>query len=1095
MDIRTPSPSFTDPKLDLLARLLEEEGIDATPSAAIPARGTADAPLSHAQELLWLLDRSAPGLAAYNGPVLRRIMGPVDTAALERAVTALVGRHEALRTVYRGEGGEPRQVAIAPERVAVERIELSAATPESREAEAIALLRERARRPFDLSADIPFRAVLARLGEQDHLLLIVLHHIAADGWSVGVMFRDLAALYDEAVTGAPAALPPLRIQYGDFAAWQRAAVAGIELERQLSYWREQLGGPLPALELPTDRPRPALQSFEGAVFDALIPSSLVDRLRTTGQRHDATLYMTLLAGYQALLHRYAGQAEVIVGSAIAGRTRRETEELIGYFANTLPIRTSFAGDPTFAELLGRVRETVLGAFDHHEVPLEKLALELQQGRQLSHAPLFRVVFTMQDTVAGAEHLGDARLAPYPLDHGTVKFDLTILAGEARDGVRLHVEYRSDLFDRTTVERMLGHLQTLLAAAADTPALPVSQLPLLTREERADLDRWNATDATVPSDTIHGIFSARARRAPSRLAVVSGDERLTYGDLEARANRLAHRLQSLGVTTGSAVGLCIERGPDAIVGMLGILKAGGAYVPLLPDLPPARLATLLARSGIAVVVTRDALQSRLPDASLATVCFDRDAALLQGSPAAAPLPSVGPDALAYVLFTSGSTGTPKGVAVSHANVVNYTWGVARALGIDLDESPPSLAFATVSTLAADLGNTAIFPALLSGGVLHVIPDVVTTDGAAFAEYVATRVIDILKITPNHLRALMAGGGHRVLPRRVLVLGGEGCPWDLVEEVQRAGGCRVMNHYGPTETTVGCCTFPVGGRDVSPWTPATVPVGRPLANVRCHVLDANGRELPVGVAGELYVGGRGVARGYLNLPEITADRFVPDRFAAVPGGRLYRTGDRVRRLPTGDLEFLGRTDLQLKVRGFRVEPSEIERVLLGVPAVRQAAVALRGEVLVAYVAGGHVTPEAVIARIRDELPEFMVPQRVVLLDAMPLNANGKIDRAALPAPEAETAAPAPGTTARPRTETELAVAAVWAEMLKRDAISATDNFFELGGHSLLAIRILGRLSRTFGMRLSMRTLFDAPTVAQLAAEIDRQRSAATSTGSGN
>jgi len=1095
----------------LLAQLLEEEGLEGATSepAIVPRDERGEAPLTFAQEVLWLLDRATPGLTAYNTPVARRIRGALDVPALERAIAALVARHETLRTVFAARGDGAVQVVLPRATVAVTVHDVSALPAGEREGAAIAHLRSVTDTPFDLAREPGFRVALARLAGDDHVLLLLTHHIVSDAWSYGVLMSELNALYAAESRGVAHGLAPVALQFGDFAAWQRATLQGERLDERLAFWRERLAD-LPTLDLPTDFTPRGTPGFAGARVGTTLAPALSDRVRALATSHDATLYMVLLAAVQTVLHRYSGQNDIVVGSAVAGRTRRETESMIGYFSQALPMRTRFGGDPSFVELLGRVRDTVLGATEHQDVPVETLVLELQR-RQMRQAPLFRVVLTMQDALPVALRLGDASAEPVELDASATKFDLTFLVTDTPAGIEIALWHRTELIRAERAERLLGHVATVLGAAVSDATRRVSQIPLLTDAEQNALAAWNATEADEGAPaTLVELFEAQAARVGDRVAIVApsaaasahgsvaGSTTLTYRELNARANQLARHLQTSGVVAGAPVGLLLDRSADAIVGLLGILKAEGAYMPLSVDAPSARLSQQLAESGAKLVVTSAALARRLPS-TVTVVPLDSDAATLGAYPDTNVALQARPRDTAYVLFTSGSTGVPKGVAVTHANIVHYTRAVRRALGTVQDEPLDGRArqFALASTLAADLGNTSLFPALLSGATLHVLGSDVTTEPARYAQYMEVHQLDVLKLTPNHLRALVAGRSGAdlaaVLPRQVIVLGGEALSVELARTLLGAGRCRVLNHYGPTETTVGVLTHEVTSAALESATKLgaqTVPLGAPLANTQAVVVDAYGAEQPVGIPGELWLGGAGVTQGYLNRQALTAERFTTFK-----GARVYRTGDRVRRLSDGTLEFLGRADDQVKVRGYRVELGEVEQALRGHPGVAQCVVVLRtpegGEpVLVAYAvpkSGGYAvshadrpTSEKLTEWLAAQLPAYMVPSAVVLLEQLPLAANGKLDRAALPAPEAQDAGE--DAFVAPRTETEKALAAIWAEVLKREQIGVTDNFLALGGHSLLAIRVLGRISKTFGVRLPLRTLFETPTIEALAGAID-------------
>jgi len=1096
-----------------LERLLSEEGVESVAAQTIDRRDPAGpTPTSFSQELLWMLDRATPGMTAYNLPSALRVRGPLDVRALERALTIVSSRHEALRTRFADGDIYPVQIIDAPAPVVVQRVDLSGLPEAVREQHAKREVTDRVRTPMDLAARPSFRITLIRLAEQDHVLLVETHHIIADGWSMGIVFRELAEAYTAACGGYEPPLNELPIQFGDIAAWERKRLAGARLDDLLTFWRQQLG---PAadepLALPTDFPRTSAPTFVGARETVVLSVDQLAAVKEFAQAHQATLYMTLLAAYATVLHRYAGRTDVLVGSGSAGRSLPEMEGVVGYLNSTVVQRADFSGNPTFAALVERVKKHVVGAFDHQDIPLEKLVHEFRKG-QTSQAPLFEVVLTMQDTMGAAPELSGTKTESFGMDFGATKFDITLLVTERSGQLGLTLAYRSELFSADTMRRLLGQLVQVLDSAATNANVRVIDIPLLTNVEREQLSAWNATSISEGTPTtIPALFDLQAARVATRVAVVGpGNSTLTYSDLNTRANKVAHHLRRLGVGANTPVCLLLDRSTTAIVGLLGILKSGGAYVPLSVEAPDVRIAQQLAECGATIVVTSKAGVGTLPS-GIHTIVLDDDAhrALLNAESSDNPAIINAPDDIAYVLFTSGSTGTPKGVAVAHANIVHYTRAISRVLaGVDSNIGGDGLvaldgwSFAMASTLAADLGNTSLYPALLSGGTLHVLGQDTTTDSVQFADYLAQHPVDVLKITPNHLMALTTGKTGTALaaslPKQWTVFGGEALQPDIASRLLGAGRCRVLNHYGPTETTVGVCTFEVTRESLSAVTALgaqTVPVGSPLANTRAYIVDEHGSEQPVSIPGELWLGGLGVSHGYFRRDDLTAERFVQ---LQTPTGadRVYRTGDRVRRLANGSIEFLGRIDHQVKIRGHRVELGEIEQVLRSQPGVETAVAVLReaegvqGSSLVAYVVlrqtgyemSHSVRPssESLGASLAAQLPDYMVPSAVVVLDALPLTANGKIDRAKLPAPN--EAGAGRNTFVAPRTETEIKIATMWADVFKQEAVSLSDNFLALGGHSLLAIRVLGKISKTFRVRLPLRALFDAPTVEQLAELVD-------------
>ncbi|WP_444546333.1 non-ribosomal peptide synthase/polyketide synthase [Archangium lansingense] len=1094
---------FEAPSVEALSGRVEKSMSAGVASAVPPLKPRAERqsapPLSFAQQRLWFLDQLEPGSSLYNVPSVVKLTGVLDVGALERSFEELVRRHEALRTTFRAEGGKPVQVIAQEPVLAFTVVELSALPEAGREAEAKRRAEEEAQRPFELERGPLLRTTLLRLSEREHVLVLVMHHIVSDGWSMGILVRELAGLYEAYSRGKPSPLPELPVQYADYAVWQREWLDGAVLEEQLGYWRKQLEGAPPALELPTDKPRLAVRSFRGAHRGFQWSRELQEAVKTLARREGVTPFMVLLAAFQVVLGRYAGQQDVSVGSPIANRTRAETEGLIGFFVNTLVLRARLDGTATFRELLGQVREVTLGAYAHQDVPFEKLVEELRPERDLSRSPFFQVMFILQNAPESAVSLPELRLEAAGAEGHTSKFDLTLEMVETAQGLAGGVSFNSDLYEAQTVERLLGHLRVLVESAVARPETRLNELRLMDEgEARRLLVEWNDTRAMFSASPIHALFEAQVERTPEALAVVAEEARLTYRELNQRANQLAWHLRELGVGPDVPVGLFLERSVEALVGLWGILKAGGAYVPLDPAFPAERLRAILEDSGARTLVTDSCLAEGLSGFGGAVVCLDTDAARLAIRSEANPPSVVQPENLVYVIFTSGSTGRPKGVAIEHRQLVNYVQGVSSRL-----ELPEGASFASVSTLAADLGNTAVFPTLCRGGALYLVSKESASDSSALASLFEGGAVDCLKIVPAHLQALLdSPRPERVLPRKRLVLGGDVSDWSLMDRVHALSPeLVVFNHYGPTETTVGVLTLRVergpGGR-----VSASVPLGRPIPNARVYVLDAHLRPVPVGVPGELCIGGTSVGRGYLGQPELTVERFVPDAFSDEPGARMYRTGDKARLLADGRVEFLGRVDHQLKIRGYRVELGEVEAALERHPAVRESVVVARevaagDKRLVAYVVptsplpsgegrgegieGPGLNPETVRTWLKQKLPEYMVPSAIVALEALPLTANGKVDRKALPAPDFR------GTEQEdfsvPRTETEERLAAIFAEVLGLERVGIHGDFFAQGGHSLLATQAISRIRSAFGIELPLRELFEAPTVAALAERVRR------------
>ncbi|HEU4559433.1 MAG TPA: amino acid adenylation domain-containing protein, partial [Longimicrobium sp.] len=998
----------------------------------------------------------------YNVPRAWHLGGALDEAALERALGEVVRRHEALRTVFAEADGSPVQV-IAPFGGFVLAVEdLSALSEADREAAVRRRAGEEARQPFDLSAGPLFRAALLRLGAEEHVLLFSMHHIVTDGWSMGVLFGELSALYAAYREGRESPLGELAVQYADYAIWQREQFAGEVLGGQLAYWRERLADAHALLELPTDHPRPPVQTHRGATAPVELSPELQERLQALGRSEGATLYMTLLSAFQVLLGKYAGSDDVVVGSPIAGRTRGEVEELIGFFVNTLVLRADLSGDPGFREVLGRVREVALGAYQHQEVPFERLVAELQPERSMSHSPLFQVMFALQNARGSGGGLAGLSVSGVGADLASAKFDLSLSLMATAHGLRGGLTYSADLFERGTIERMLGHLERVLEQVATNADVRLSRLELLGEAERAlVLEAWNRTAAEVPGDRcLHQLFEAQAERTPGAVAVVFEGATLTYGELDRRANRLAHRLIALGVRAEELVALCVEPSPDAIAALLGILKAGAAYVATDLAAPDERIAFMLDESSVRVVVAGGAEAARPWTAGRTVVEAGEDLARFPATP---PAVWVTPRNLAYVVYTSGSTGLPKGVLVEHGGVCNAVAAFSR-----IYEIAPGHRVLLFAPLHFDASVMDIFTALATGAALVVAPREALIPGDELVSLLEREGVTHAKFTPSALVALP----YAPLPAlRAVMVGGEVCGAELV--ARWAPGRRFFNGYGPTETSVRMSVFEAADGTRPP------PLGGGTANVRVYVLDAAGEPLPVGVPGEVCIGGVQVARGYLARPALTAERFVPDPFSAQPGARLYRSGDRMRWRGDGTLEFLGRIDHQVKIRGFRIELGEIEGALRSSEGVADCVVVAREDVpgekrLVAYVVGD-VEAGVLREHLRRTLPEYMVPAAFVALERLPLTANGKLDRKALPAPEGDAYARA-GYEA-PVGEMETALAEIWAEVLGVGRVGRWDNFFELGGHSLLAIRLIERMRRA-GLHMDVRALFTTPVLAELA-----------------
>lgn len=1053
--------------------------------------------MSFAQQRLWFLDRLEGGSTEYHMPSGLSLRGALKVEALEQSLGVLVARHESLRTSFPEGNDGPAQSIADTVPFALAFTDLSGLDPEARAAALAQAQRAEHTLPFDLAKGPLFRARLLRLSADEHALLFTTHHIISDGWSQRVLQRELASLYRAFVSKEPSPLATLRLQYADYAAWQRTWLHGAELERQLGYWREHLKAPT-TLELPTDHPRPAVLGHAGARVSFTLPENLSAQLVAFGRAEGVTPFMSLLAVFQILLFRYSGQEDILVGTPIANRPLDELEGIVGFFANTLVLRGDLSGQPTFREVVARVRANALQAYAHQDLPFEKLVEALNPPRDLSRHPLFQVSFAVQNLTASEDKWLGLKAEQLESTAVTTHFDLGIQFTSNGPIWKGSVSYRTDLFDADTMTRFVAHFETLLRGCVVEVTLPVSKVQILTPLEHHELlVKWNTTGTDYPHrKCIHELFEEQVVRTPEAIAVVYEGNSLTYRELNTRANQLAHYLRRLAIGPDSLVLLLTERSIEFVVGMFAILKAGGAYVPLDPTLPDERVSGIISDTDAKAIITQSQLAQRLQQITIPVFKLDSDWPVLGGMSVEDPENDTRPANLAYVIFTSGSTGRPKGVLNEHQNLVNYVAGIIKRLSLH-----SGWRFAVVSTFAADLGHTVVFPALTTGGQLHIIGADISLDSGALARYFSEQKIDVVKIVPSHLAMLLQAASPELapdlMPGRILVLGGESSDRKLISRLRSlAPNCRIFNHYGPTETTVGVLTHEITDLH-QPKRNALIPLGRPLANTRVYVVDSHLQPAPVGVAGELLIGGAGVARGYLNRPNETQKSFISDPFGGSPTARCYKTGDRGRWLRDGTIEFLGRTDYQVKVRGYRIELGEIETFLGHYPNVARCTVIVREDKqddkrLVAYVtvAEPAAPPSASLLReyLAQRLPDYMVPSAFVFLDALPLTANGKIDRRALPAPatlaphQAYSALGADDTAGDPRTALERDLAVLWADSLGRPRVGREENFFAIGGHSLLAARISSSLLRRTGRRLPIAVFFTAPTIGAMAAWLD-------------
>jgi amino acid adenylation domain-containing protein len=1084
-------------KLEQLEALLEAERPTTEEPVAGPGNGqleppivavsrTGVLPLSFAQQRLWFLDQLEPNNAFYNVPGIFRLTGQLSVVALQQSLNEIVRRHEVLRSTFTVVEGQPTLLINPATPLVMPLIDLSQLSESERETASWQLINEDAQRPFDLTQSPFMRVTIIRAGNDDHILILNMHHIICDGWSMGVLFGELGVLYEAYSHEAPSPLPDPPLQYADFAHWQRQWLQGAVLEDHLVYWREQLATAAASLELPTDRPRRSVSTFNGAGYTHQLSPALSRSIHELGRQEGVTLFMTLLAALQCLFYRYTGQEDICIGTPIANRNRAELEGLVGFFVNTLVLRADLSGEPTFRQLLRRVREAALGAYAHQDVPFEKLVEDLQPERTLSHTPLFQVLFALQNIPRQALQLTGLTLRREDVPSGTAKYDLTVVMNDTTDGLFCWFGYNSDLFEVDTIARQVRHFDRLLKSIVANPDQSISSLNLLSpAQDHQQLVEWNNTQTDFAETTcVHHLFELQAQRAPDSVAVVFEEDQLTYNQLNRRANQLAHCLRRLGVGVEHRVGLCAERSVDLMVGLLGILKAGGVYVPLDPALPKERLGYMLSDSGAEILLTQQHLVASLPEHNARILCLDADREAFNQDSEENPEENAQPANLVYLIYTSGSTGRPKGVAVEHRQLLNYVHGMLQRLDLPRDAS-----YAIVSTFGADLGHTCLYPALCTGGTLHIVSHDRATNPFLFAEYFERHQIDCLKIVPSHLEALQCfPHPEQLMPRRRLVLGGEASRRAWVSELQRlAPQCSVLNHYGPTETTVGVLTHEielgiqaVGSNDVEEI--GMVPLGIPLPNTQVYVLSPHLQPLPIGVSGELFIGGAGVTRGYLNHPGLTAEKFIPHPFSVEPGARLYRSGDMARFLPSGAIEFLGRKDQQLKFHGYRVELSEIRGALNRHPQIRDSLIMMakdqhgQDSLLAYYVSRQELAIATLRSFLGQNIIEETIPNVFIHLKKIPLTLNGKINLAALPTLD-EARQMTTRSSIPPRTTAEEIIAEVWSEILGIKHLGVQDNFFEIGGHSLMATRVVSHLRAIFQVDIPLRRLFEKPTIEGL------------------
>ena len=1086
-------------KRELLLQRLNQKKESVSLAEILPQSRESNAfPLSFAQQRLWFFEQLNPDNFTYHIPAAVRLTGTLDATSLDRSLNELVKRHEVLRTAFKIINGQPVQAIASNLELKLAEIDLRSLPETERDREVEQLIAAETQQAFDLSQAPLLRAKLLHLTDSNWLLLLSTHHIIFDGWSMGIFIQELATLYQAFCTSKPSPLSEQSVQYADFASWQRQWLQGEVLETQLAYWKKQLGGNLPVLNLPTDRPRSAVQTFQGAVHKFTIPKAITEEIAQLSQREGVTLFMTLLAAFKTLLYRYTGQEDILVGSPIANRNRREIEELIGLFANTLVFRTDLSSNPTFKGLLGRVREVALGAYNHQDLPFEKLVEILQPERDLSHNPLFQVLFSLRNVRTPQIKLPGVTLSSLEIERKTARFDLALDLEEGLEGINGTLEYSQDLFDASTARRIAGHFLTLLESIAANPEQRLSNLPLLTKPEQYQLlFEWNNTQSEFPKNKcIHELFEAQAELTPDAIAVVFQHECLTYRELNEKANNLASYLQKVGVNPEVLVGIYVDRSLEMVVGLLGILKAGGAYVPLDPAYPPERLAFMLEDAKISVLLTLKKLLKTLPQNSASLVFLDAD---WEGiSSCDEPIMGLQNSSnLAYVIYTSGSTGKPKGVQISHASAVNFLSSMRQQLAIADGD-----VWLAVTSLSFDIAALELFLPITTGSRVVVASREVASNGEKLLETLTNSGARVMQATPASWKMLLAAGWQGNNQLKILC-GGEALPRQLANQLLLRSA-SVWNLYGPTETTIWSTLYQVDRKDES------VSIGRPIANTQIYILDRYLMPVPVGVFGELHIGGAGLSRGYLNRPELTAEKFILNPFAEdgihasfilhpssfILSERLYKTGDLARYLPDGNIEFMGRSDHQVKVRGFRIELGEIEAVLSQYSAVREAIALVREDNpgdkrLVAYIVANSElkTQDSELINnlrcyLKQKLPQYMIPSAFVLLESLPLTPNGKIDRRSLREPDTNTAE-FESNFADPRTPDEQLIAEIWAEVLGLERVGIHDNFFELGGHSLLATQAISRLREALQVELPLRSLFESPTVATLSENLSQYR----------